>query len=113
MTMPDWSEGELKHLAMRWGKAPADEIARELRRQFQIPRTKRAVQVRASKLGLSGQNKLSFEDEALIVELLRAKHEAAQVVRNLSDEAIAEKFDVLPATVARLRRTMDPRGTDE
>lgn len=104
--MQEWSDAELDLLKKGWGRMPPDDIAAMIYCRFGTVRTEKSVRVQASRQGLSTAPRLTPEDEDLIVQLLSERQKAEQVARNLSDEAVAEKFEVPTSVVTRIRRSM-------
>lgn len=98
--MNPWTTEELTLLRSLWGEIEPTHLAERL------GRSERAVRVKASRMGLSAPAALSLDDAALIVDLLRERELAKRTVRNLSDAAIARKFDTRPSVVRRLRMTL-------
>ena len=101
-----WSETELSTLAETWGKLSPTRIRVVIHDRTGRWRSEKSIRVQASRLGLSSPPRLSPEDEDLIVALLTERLAAQQVVQDLSDEAIAEKFEVTTSVVTRIRRSM-------
>jgi ribosome-binding protein aMBF1 (putative translation factor) len=101
-----WNETELSVLAETWGTLSPAGIRLAIYQRAGRWRSEKSIRVQASRLGLSSPPRLSPEDEDLIVALLEERLASQRVVQDLSDEAIAEKFEVPTSVVTRIRRSM-------
>lgn len=105
-TLP-WLKGELEMLRALWGKESVDEVMRRINHNFGRRRTRRAVQVMASRQKITEPTFLAPDDESLIVALLEERKEAERIARILSDANIADKFELRPSMIKRIRLSMD------
>lgn len=105
--MIKWDEGELRLLREIWEGHSLAEVTSALNAVFRNRRTERAVQVMASREGLTAPPTIPSDDEDLIVALLEERLEAEKLVKILTDSAIAKKFEISPGTVKKIRMSME------
>lgn len=105
--MIKWDKGELRLLREIWADYSLAEVTAALNAAFRNRRTPRAVQVMASREGLTAPPTIPAEDEDLIVALLEERIQAEKLVKILTDSAIAKKFECSPGTVKKIRMSME------